>query len=558
MMFFRSKTYDVLPALSVRGPELRQSLQTITVAWMAGIVWMTCISGSRVNIFGRMLGFSDFHFGLLAALPSVAALCQLPAVILIERRGLRKYQFVYYMLASRLLWLAVAAIPLVLPIPSLWAICAMLMLLLVSWSLSAVAAPAWSTWMGDLIPRRVRGRYFASRNRYANLVKIPLVISLGMFLDHVARRDPASGDFLPMTIEHQPALLWVICAVFVVAGIMGAIDVWFFRRIREVIPSTVDKPRQPAVDIRVGRRRDGSLPGQIAYVFEYSFQAIFQILIVPLKDHVFRRYVYFGALIMFAMSVAGQYFWRNVLENLRFGQVSTDFLFLVVSPLAGMASIKAWGKLIDRWGRRPTLMLAMGLCVVSPIPYFIASRNTPSPQFVIDGANYLAGVVGGWFGHGDLQWLTPQMPVGAWLIITLPMIIGGCGWSGVMLGQTGIILGFADGQGRSKYVAAHAILISTGGILGGLVGGLVAQNLHFLQAEPIVFGTILWNNWHATFALSMLARLAAFVSLIHMPDPGASRFRTMARHLGQSFFGQFTAVATLPLRILGWWRFGKR
>ena len=93
-MSWRNKSYDEVPALSVRGQRLRQSLRTVTVAWMFGIVWMTCIAGSRLTIFARMLGFNNFHFGLLAAVPFVATLGQLdidPSYVLPELRQYHGY-----------------------------------------------------------------------------------------------------------------------------------------------------------------------------------------------------------------------------------------------------------------------------------------------------------------------------------------------------------------------------------------------------------------------------------------------------------------------------------
>jgi len=119
---------------------------------MFGVAWMTCVGGSRLTIFGRMLGFSDFDFGVLAAIPFLARFGQLIATILIERTGLRKYQFIDCALIHRMLWLAMAAIPLMLPIPSRWGVRMMLVMLGVSWFAMALATPAWVTWMGDLIP----------------------------------------------------------------------------------------------------------------------------------------------------------------------------------------------------------------------------------------------------------------------------------------------------------------------------------------------------------------------------------------------------------------------
>ena len=107
-MSWRSKSYEVLPALSVRGPELRRSLRIVTAAWMFGVVWMVCISGSHVKVFGRILGFYDFAFGVMAALPWMASFGQIIAAVIIERTGLRKYQFIECVAINRLLWAAVA------------------------------------------------------------------------------------------------------------------------------------------------------------------------------------------------------------------------------------------------------------------------------------------------------------------------------------------------------------------------------------------------------------------------------------------------------------------
>ncbi len=84
MKTWRERSYeDVLPALSVRRKDLRKSLRTVTVAWMYGVVWMSCVSGSHVNTFARKLGFDDFAFGLMTAIPFVATFGQLLATVLI-------------------------------------------------------------------------------------------------------------------------------------------------------------------------------------------------------------------------------------------------------------------------------------------------------------------------------------------------------------------------------------------------------------------------------------------------------------------------------------------
>lgn len=552
-MPWRRQSYDVLPALSVRGNTLRRAMRNVTIGWIFCMVWMSCVMGSRLTIFARFLGFEDEHFGLMTAITFTATFGQFVAVILIERTGLRKYQFLYCGVASRALWIAIAAVPLILPVPSHWAVWTMLALLAASSLLTALMEPAWHTWMGDLIPRRIRGRYFATRSRWATIVKIPLILGLAVMLGEVTRE----GRGISMTAADQPILLWTICGVFAIAGLLGIMDILQFRHIRDVI-----SPGAPGIGSATAKAPVGpnerSASRWLGPSREVFVREVRRLLLAPLGDRSFRRYVFYGACMMFALAVGQSYFWLFLLEGLGLSQLGTDTLFMVLGPLSGLAAVGGWGKLIDRWGRRPVLMLATAFTVLSIMPYFFASTMTPNPQFVIDAVNGVASLAGQAFGWEGWQWLGPDAPVGAWLVMSVSMFLGGVGWSGVMLAQQGIILSFSDAPGRSKHVAAYRALASLGGLVGGLIGAGMVWLLADMKDAPIVLGPLRWNHWHGTFALSWLARIVALLSLIGMPDPGSRRFRDMARYLGVNVYGQIGTFLLYPTRIFSRRRFGPR
>ena len=523
-MFWKRQSYEVLPALSVRGEHLRRSMRHVTIAWMFGVVWMSCVTGSRQTIFVRCLGFAEWQLGLIPAIASAAMFVQFLAVILIERTGLRKYQFLYCGVAHRVVWVFIALIPVFLPVPSPWAVWTMLVLLACSSVMAALTEPAWQMWMGDLIPRRIRGRYFANRDRWATAVKIPLVIGLGLSLDHVKS-------------QYGPeALLQAISVVFAVAGVLGVMDILQFRHIRDVVPAG-----GPV-------NTEGALPPARRWR-RHFVRAAGRLLLTPLGDRSFRRVVFYSGCMTFAIMVSHSYFFLFLLEGLGFSQLGTDLLFMVLGPLAGMAAIRGWGKLMDRWGRRPVLMLATACTVVSITPYFLASSMTPNPQCVIDAVNGVSGAVGGAFGRAGWRWLGPGTPVGAWLVMSVSMLLGGVGWGGVMLAQQGIVLGFADKPGRGSHVAAFRVIVSLWGLIGGLMGSAVVWVL--IRRDPIVTGPMLWNHWHATFAMSFLARVVGLLSLIGMPDPGSGRFRDMTQYLGSNAYSQITTLLSWPRRVLG-------
>jgi len=483
-----------------------------------------------------MLGFDDFAFGVLGAIPFFARFGQLAAAVLVERTGLRKHQFLDCATLHRGLWLVVACIPLVgrlfgLPLPGKWAVWLMLVALTASWLGDAFAAPAWFSWMGDIIPRRIRGRYMANRTILSMIVKIPVVIALGVWADSVV------VEGAPMTADAQPALVRAIAIMFALAAAFGMADILTFRKMREIAPSTGAEPRRPAIDIRVPYVPGRAVDSRLVYTARYLRVAGDQLLLGPLRDAVFRRTVLCMAVITFAMTAAGAFCYLYILRSLGCSQLAADTLFMVFGPIVGMLSSRLWGRIIDKHGRRPALMLGMMCTSVSLLPYFFAMRHTPNPPFVGEAVNWVAFTVAGWFGQSVQPVITDASPVGAYLVMFASVLFGGVGWMGVGLGQTSIMLGFSDGQGRSKYVAAFNVIASIGGLLGGLAGGALAKGLSYYSHDgnPLVFGYFVFNNWHATFLLSWAARILGLVLLIRMPDPGSTPLRKVMADLGGGF-----------------------
>ena len=99
----------------MRHPQLRSQLRLISLSWVFGSLWLWTISGAVMTRFAREMGTPDWAFGLLAALPFLGTLFQLPASYLLDRFAGRKRLFLAVCIPGRLLWLGIAAIPWWLP-----------------------------------------------------------------------------------------------------------------------------------------------------------------------------------------------------------------------------------------------------------------------------------------------------------------------------------------------------------------------------------------------------------------------------------------------------------
>jgi hypothetical protein len=457
---FRRQSYNALPALSVRGPALRSSLQLVTAGWTVGLFWAAFIGGSGWEILAAMMGFKGFSLGLLQATPHIATVFLLLASVSIERTGLTKYQFIFFGTIHRALWVVVAGVPLVLAIPSSTVVCVVTGILLLSYCTEAMSRPAWYTWMGALIPSRIHGRYWSRRTQITAAVGAVAGLSIGWTIKQL---QPPAG-IIPSAQEH-PHLLNGLMALMAICSILGVVDILIFRRIPEVL---VSKTADPAVDAATGKSRHKS-----------TLEMFRWMLIQPMRASEFRRFVLADALMASALASSGLFAFRNMRVNLGLDALEIQLLFSLVSPIAAIASARYIGRAIDRWGPRPVMKVASFATTMGIIPFLI---------------------------------LYPGMP-GLWLVCIGTFIAGAISWGAYMMGKASVQLRFSKREGASRYVSAFSFYVGVGGMLGALAAGWLTHFFEPLQDNPIRLGPLLWNNWHAAFALSLLARIGGAMVL---------------------------------------------
>ena len=209
-------------ARPVRGAVLRRSLAAGTLAWMFGNVWFAAISGSAFTLFVKGMAASPFQFGLLTSLQYLAALVSIPASLLIERSGRRTRFFFWGHYFQRGMWFVLALAPLW--VMSRYGVSAapvaldlFVPLLFLMYAGGAVGGPAWVSWMADVVPERVRGRYFSRRRQWSVLTALPAAWFTGWLLDRYGGGVGGTGVD-PLTTMRLP--IWGM--VLIVGGVQIA------------------------------------------------------------------------------------------------------------------------------------------------------------------------------------------------------------------------------------------------------------------------------------------------------------------------------------------------
>jgi len=277
-------------------------------------------------------GASDLQLAFMLSIPYFLMIFQLIAAYLTSRIGSRKGLCSIGIVCFRGVHVILALLPFIPGVSGserLWIIFGVLMFSHLSFML---LANTWWHWMADLVPERIRGRYFGFKAGLALVLGTFWSLAGGALLDYFKRHgEPAYG----------------FCILFCVASAFALIGLLFLRR-------QYEPPMHPE-----------PVP---------SLRQIFGIL----KNDNFRRaclwfFIWnFGLGLMIALS--GKHMLSYM--GMTFQQV---MLYSVIVNLIGFATAKQWGKLIDAVGTRTVLLLGGLICALVPMVWLFTKPGTLWP-----------------------------------------------------------------------------------------------------------------------------------------------------------------------------------
>jgi MFS family permease len=317
--------------------EVAHGLRMMTwEAIMANALYSVTTSG-LLAAFALALGANSFQIGALAAIPFLMQPIQIPTILLVEKLRLRKAISVLAWFPAQSVWIPIALIPVLLPVPSGAAVYTLLGLFALRAGLAAVCNCAWFGWVRDLVPPAILGTFHAKRLAWATVSAIIFGIVAALFVDVWRGYATEVNAVLGYTIILLPA------AIF-----LGLADPFFMSRMPE-----------PTMAPPLGER-----------------QSLTSILATPLKNGNFRRLANFLFLWGFASNLATPFFAVYMLTKLGF-PVSAVMVLSVLSQIFNALFLRVWGPLVDRFGSKAVLSISVSLYLLVIVGWVFTAMPEP-------------------------------------------------------------------------------------------------------------------------------------------------------------------------------------
>jgi MFS family permease len=289
-------------------------------------VFATLTGGVFLTGFALYLGMSDAMIGMLGSIPFLVTAFQLPASYFLGKNGGRKIVTCWGAAIGRFTWVPifiVAVIPYFSPqTKSLF----ILGLFFFSHSCISVSYVSWLSWISDLVPDNIRGKFFGSRNMICGIAGMLALIIFGNVLDRLKSH---ASDGFPLGFG----------ITFTAAVVFGMLGLYFLGRISE--------PRisKPADAVSFGK-----------------------FINLPFKEKNFRNFLVFSFGWSFSVYFASPFFTLYFLRYLKF---SYGFIAILntISACADLIGMQIWGRISDKVKNRAIIRFASWVAVFLPLAW---------------------------------------------------------------------------------------------------------------------------------------------------------------------------------------------
>ena len=440
--------------------NIRTSLRASTIDGAFAAFYTITTTGILLSNFLVELHASPVAIGMLTSIPMLVNLIQPVGAYLSERITSRFRYGLWTNGPGRLVWI-ILLLGIVAfswgQVNSHQLVILTLGILLVANLCAGLGAASWLSWMAQIVPRKLRGRYFGLRNSVASLTNLICVPLAGL----------AISKWYSGAIQGYGVILFV--------GILSAIislGCQYFQvdinpQQQNALPDGISENKAlsiEAVDSDLPNTENTETNSDLALSESSAGNSI-------LKDFNFLMFLlYFGSWV-FAVNLSAPFFNYYLLDTL---DIDVSWVTIYGSLRAGatLAMLILWGKLADRIGNRPILIFVGIVLALTPLLWLLVGNS--------------------------------QLDI--WLWLPLLHILLGVTWAAIDLCNNNIQLGIAPAKHQAIYFASVAAVAGVSGALGTTIGGFVAQFS--------IYGGLL-----GLFAISVIFRLVSLIPLFFVREP---------------------------------------
>ncbi|MFU1798631.1 MFS transporter [Paenibacillus azoreducens] len=335
---------------------LRNNLRIATLEGIPAVMFQTLLGGQFLTGFLLYLGANSSQLGFVLAITTFVNIVQIFAAFLIQRLRSRKWTLVLFVALHRILWGSTGLIPFLFPKPY-W-VTAFIVLYTLAFMFNTVGGILWNSLISDIVPSRVRGRYFGIRNTLLNALGTFVMYAGGIILDS----EPGGRGFLILYI-----IVWICIA--------ANISVFFFY------------PDMP---------------------FEHSEESrLIPMMKKPLKDSPFLKATLFLGGFLFLQNLVVPLYSYVMLQLLHINY-ETLSLLNVAQTVFMMGSFYVWGNLNSRYSNRHLLFWTLPIIALSCLLWGLLS--VLPLLFVLFAAHIVFGIGVGGFNQLAFNFMIGDTP----------------------------------------------------------------------------------------------------------------------------------------------------
>jgi len=257
------------------------------------------------SAFALFFKANTAQIGLLASLPAlVSSISQLISAWISHKGPTRRQVILTGATLQAIVWLPLMLLPMLFDD---MAVPLIILFVVMFHATGSMVVPQWSSLMGDLVPERRRGRYFALRTRYTSIATFTALIAGGVIL-HL--------------FEKSELTIYGFIAIFSIAAIARCVSVYHLRYLFE------PQNESPSLEIP----------------FAHQWWK-------RLRHSRFAQFSLFFACMQMVVAIASPFFAVYMLRDLHFTYIefmSTSAATIVMQFLA----LNTWGRISDAFGNR--------------------------------------------------------------------------------------------------------------------------------------------------------------------------------------------------------------